>query len=113
MIELDSGCLTSQALVNIPQIFFDFRNSLKDYHAELTKDEARKKIQIRCSINSPGADDALAWSNRIKCLIDDYEKNRLRSKKTIIPAQLRRQKELDDLRKHCKLLNKLLYLLLY
>ena len=103
VIELDSSCLTNQALVNIPQIYFDFKNSLKDYNAELIKDEAKKKIQIRCVLNLFSSEDSsAAWSARIKLLIDDFEKNRLRFKKTIIPVQLRRLKELEDLRKHCE-----------
>lgn len=97
-IEIEQNCTIYKCLQSIPQIFHDFKNNLiKDYNADLLKED--KKMMVK----SITADlDYNQWSARIKGLLDDYEKNRLRLKKIQIAPNLRRPKELDDLRKHCE-----------
>jgi len=98
-IELAIDSLLNKVLIGMPQIFYDFKNSLKDHNADLLKQE--KQIVIRCLTNETTANN-VSWTNKINVLIDDYEKNRLRHKKISIPPNLRRQKEVDDLKRHCE-----------
>jgi hypothetical protein len=87
-------CLSSK------QILQDLRSNLKEFNAEIVM---QPKVLIRCLNPTAGqACDSVIWTKLVQSIVNDFEKNRLREKLIAIPAQLRQEKEIGDLRNHAQ-----------
>ncbi len=97
IVDLKVGSLVLDVISKSKHIYNDFRSNLKELNAELVTEP---KLFIRCVSNNQ--EDSIEWTRKINYLLDDYEKNLLKEKLIPIPANLRNEKELIDLKNHIK-----------
>jgi hypothetical protein len=75
----------------------EFKANLKPLSAELV---VEPKMVIRS--NSSSQVEPVSWTKEVQTLLSDYENNRLKERYVSIPAHLRNEKEITDLKTHMK-----------
>lgn len=95
-ILINSDSLAYEALWNIKQIFFDFKNNVKSIGADLVISENNKLAIVQKDYHN------LNWEFQAKDYIDEFEKKQLKKISVTIPANIRKQKKIVLLRNELK-----------
>lgn len=98
-VQIDTSSILNIVFSKCKTILNDFKKDIQEKDAEfiVVTEKNGTRFNIEC-INENS--DPIAWTKSINFLINNYEISRLKQKKISIPVNLRKNKELTDLKNH-------------